>query len=470
MTITHSDRRICMFSKYVWCSLIFLGIGLAGCVPFSGNGVKESDSSLSSERSSLIVFDETEIPSNGFNTEDTRMENITLWNALSLTLLKNPVLSAFSWELRAGEARIIQAGLYPNPELSVEMENFGGKRELNDFDSTETTFKISQLIELGDKRNKRKRLMALESALVRWDYVTTRNHIFAQVKRAFVNILIAQKRLSLIKELICLDEQVLETVSERVRAGKASPVEKTKAEVLLASNRIRQENASNELDIARQKLASYFGEKEVWFKCVTGDIDKIIPVPPIEQLTPELSKNPDIARWQTELRKNQANIEMRKSRVIPDITLDAGFRWFNEGNDNYGFVTGLTIPLPLFDRNQGSIQEAQFLLEKARKEMLNAEVKLASKFIEAYKRLSLAYSGVNSLKEHILPGAQDTFNASNEGFKEGKISYLQLLDAQRILFDSEMQYLEAISSYHHAVIDMEQLITQSLFKKNEYIQ
>ncbi len=163
---------------------------------------------------------------------------LTLPQAQALALLQHPRLAAFGWEVRAGEARTLQASLPPNPELGIEVENFAGSGELRGFRSAEITIHLSQLIELAGKRQKRTRVAALERDLVAWDYEATRIDVLTQVTQAFVEVLSAQERLRLHLELVRLAEQVLRTAAERVRAGKVSPVEETRAQVALSTSRI----------------------------------------------------------------------------------------------------------------------------------------------------------------------------------------------------------------------------------------
>jgi len=86
---------------------------------------------------------------------------INLRQALSLALMHNPELKAFSWDIRASEARTLQAGLLPNPEIEVEVEEVGGAGARSGFDGAETTIALSQLIELGNKQSKRSKLASL---------------------------------------------------------------------------------------------------------------------------------------------------------------------------------------------------------------------------------------------------------------------------------------------------------------------
>src|SRR5262245_63115546 len=120
---------------------------------------------------------------------------LTLPQAQALALLQHPRLAAFGWEVRAGEARTLQASLPPNPALGIEVENFAGSGALKGFQGAEITIHLSQLIELAGKRQKRTRVAALERDLVAWDYEAARIEVLTQVTKALVEVLSAQQRL-----------------------------------------------------------------------------------------------------------------------------------------------------------------------------------------------------------------------------------------------------------------------------------
>jgi len=108
---------------------------------------------------------------------------LKLGEALSAALERNPELRAFSWEVRARVANALQEGLIPNPEIGLEVENFGGQGEARGFETPETTLQLSQLIELGGKRSKRYQVASLETTLAEWDYETQRLNILASSRR-----------------------------------------------------------------------------------------------------------------------------------------------------------------------------------------------------------------------------------------------------------------------------------------------
>jgi cobalt-zinc-cadmium efflux system outer membrane protein len=381
------------------------------------------------------------------------MGDIALHDALSLALRHNPELAAFSIEVRVAEARTLQAGLRPNPEIGVEVENFAGSGTLRSFDGAETTVEIGQRIEPGGKRRKRTSVASLERALAMWDYEAKRADVLTETSKSFVDVLAAQERLALSQELLRLSEQTYDAVSARVKAGKVSPVEETKAGVALSNGRIEQARAQRGLEAARKKLAAAWGSGVPAFDRAVGPLDRVSPIPPADRLPVEVRGNPDIARWATEKERRRAAAALQKAIRIPDVTIAAGVRSFRESDDS-AFVAGISIPLPLFDRNQGGILEAQRLLSKAEREGAAAEAKAWSALAEAWQALSTAVLEIDALKATVLPGAQSAFDAASEGYRQGKFGYLDVLDSQRTLFEAKGQYISALTAYHKAAADL----------------
>jgi cobalt-zinc-cadmium efflux system outer membrane protein len=336
--------------------------------------------------------------------------------------MQNPELITFSWEVRSAEARSLQAGLLPNPEISAEVENFGGPRELKGFDGSENTLQISQLFELGGKRSKRKKLTELEKDLSGWDFEAKRLDVFTDITKAFWDVLAAQERLSITRDLVQLSEHVYTTVVERVKAGKVAPLEEIQAKVALTTIRIELEQTKREMETARKRLAATWGSSSPAFEKVVGEFDTVDPIPQQEQINKLVSRNPDIARWDTEIAKGRAAIKLKDANAIPDVTIGAGPRYFNETNAN-AFVMGISMPIPLFNRNQGERLEARHNLSKAEEQRKAAQVKALTDLAQAYQELSSAYLSAAALKENALPGAQSAFNASQEGYREGKFSH-----------------------------------------------
>lgn len=126
--------------------------------------------------------------------------------------------------------------------------------------------------------------------------------------------------------------------------------------------------------------------------------------------------------------------------------------------NDYALLVGFSLPLPVFDRNQGRIGEVQQRLAKAEEERRNAEVRIQTALNTAYQRLAASYAEVNALHQDILPNAETAYNAASEGYRLGKFGFLDVLDAQRTLFSAQSQHLQAEAEYHKALADVERLI------------
>lgn len=390
--------------------------------------------------------------------------SIDLQSALFLTLMKNPKMLAYDFEVRAAEARELQSGLWPNPELEAEAEDFGGSGERAGFKGVETSVSISQLIELGGKRGKRKQVAQLSKRLHEWDYEAKKLDVFTNTSMAFIDVLAQQRRLSISREMLELTEEIAKLVSEKVEAGKVSPLEKNKADILLATTRISEESASRSLQVVKRSLAAQWGDSSARFTEVDGDLDNVSEIPPLESLIAQLEQNPDIRRFGTELQLRESEINLAKSSRIPDVTVRGGVKRYEETSD-YAFVVGVSIPLGIFDRNQGGIQEAKHNLGTTQSLRNSQAIMVESDLVSTYQYLAASYYQALTLKNTVIPAALSAVEAASEGYRLGKQEYLDVLDAQRTLFDLQGQYVESLVTYHKAVIKMERLIGKKINKE-----
>ena len=229
-----------MFAKFLWISVVISVAALSGCTGYDEEVAWPSARPLG--RDIVTYRPPARPPTAKQDAPHVQEPNsvITMRQALALALMHNPELRAFSWEVRASEARALQARLWPNPEIEVEMEELGGGGGRSGFDGAETTIRLGQLIELAGKPSKRIRVAKLGSKMAGWSYEAKRLDVLTSVAHAFVDVLAAQERVSLAEEIVQLSNQILNTVEQRVEAGKDPPVEKIKAQVALSSARIEQ--------------------------------------------------------------------------------------------------------------------------------------------------------------------------------------------------------------------------------------
>ena len=388
---------------------------------------------------------------------------VTLEQALQIALANNPVLAARAWEVRAGDGRILQATRLPNPEIEAEVENFGGSRDLRGFDSAETTLQISQLIELGGKRGKRQRVAEAEQAVAGWEYEAERLNVYATTSRAFFDVLAAQRQVELRERQLELALSVLEAVRERLTAGRVTELEETKARVEASISRIALERSRRELEASRGLLVAAWGGAPRSFGTAQGNLEALMLPPSFDLIASQLLQNPLVQRWEAEQNLRRSTLIFERSQEVPDVTLGAGIRHFSDTDDN-AFVASVSIPLPVFGLNPGGVFEAEQRLPQGRAQARAAIGQLTANAQQAYSELSAVYTELRSLTDEVLPGAQEAYEAAQTGYHEGRFGFLDVLDAQRTLFDARARHIEALSGYHRARTDLERMTGHPLLE------
>ncbi len=381
---------------------------------------------------------------------------LTLRQAIDLALMNSPELTASSHGVLAAEGDVRQAGALPNPKLELEASEFGGSGLRQGYGAAETSVRLSQLVELGGKRGSRQRVAQAEARLTGREYEAKRLDVLSQTRKSFVEVLLAQGRLSLTESLLVLSEDMRKVAAERVKAGKVAPLEETKAGVEAATARIARDRAKRELDTARKRLVLTWGGTMPVFKEAAGDLSAVIDIPPLEKLSALLENAPEIVRWNDVVASGRESLALAKADRIPDIEVSAGVSRFEE-DGSYAGIVGLSIPLPLFDRNTGGIFAAKHQALRAEYEQRAACLGLKADLTEAYNRLETARAEAATIKEELLPGAQRAFDVSQIGYQAGKYGYLEVLDTQRTLSEAKAGYLDVLADYHKAAADVERL-------------
>lgn len=375
---------------------------------------------------------------------------LTLKAALELAFGANPELSAAGRELEAVEATITQAGVRPNPQISTLIEDTRRSTRT-------TTLQLNQPIELGGKRAARIDAAERGRDAASADFDAKRAEIRAAVMTAFFDVLAAQERLQLVQSSVLLAQRATIAASRRVTAGKVSPVEETKARVAEAGVRVEAFQATSELSIARKRLAATWGSPFPQFERVEGAVETLPTLPALGELNTRLTNAPSLLRARLEVNRRQALAQVERTRRIPDVTVSLGTKRNEELGRNQA-IFGISIPIPVFDRNQGNLLEALRRTDKARDELIATEVRLGGELVQAHERLNAARQEVDALQNDILPGAQSAYDAATKGFELGKFSFLEVLDAQRTLLQAKSQYLRTLTEGHRAAAEIERVL------------
>lgn len=378
---------------------------------------------------------------------------LTLPQAQALALERNATLSAARHERGAADGAYMQAGMRPNPEVSMLVEDT--RR-----DTRTSTLLLNQPIELGGKRAARvaaaERARAAADAGFQESDAATR----AAVTAAFYALLAAQEQQKLAAESATLAKRVADTVALRVKAGRVSPVEETRARVAESNVRLESQRADSAVVIARRQLAATWGSHAPRFERAEGDLMRLPELPSQESLTERLQQSPALERARQEIARRDALARVETSRRTPDVTLSLGVKRDEELGLNQA-VIGVAMPLPFFDSNKGNVLEALRRADQARDELTAAETRLDGELMHAWQRLANARQEAQALRDDILPGAQRAYDAAGKGFEFGKFAFLDVLDAQRTLLEARARYLRTLLESHLAAADITRLTART---------
>nr|WP_189673355.1 MULTISPECIES: TolC family protein [unclassified Pseudomonas] len=374
---------------------------------------------------------------------------LSLPEALAAAFAHNPELAAAGREVGVAEGERHQAGLLPNPELSWEAEDT--RR-----DTRTTTVTLSQPFELGGKRGARVAVATIGQAIAQLELERQRNGLRADVVQAFHTALRAQTALELAQQSQALTERGLRVVQGRVTAGQASPVEATRAQVQLAQAQSEVGRAASQRSVAYQALARLTGSPLATFDHLQAA--KLSPgaAPTAEAL---LDKVEQTAEWRlaaAQVERGEASLGSEKAQRIPDLTVSLGSQYSREDRERVN-VVGLSMPLPLFDRNQGNVLVAARRADQARDLRNAVELRLRSETRSALSQWATAMQEVQAYDRTILPSAQQAVDTATRGFEMGKFAFLDVLDAQRTLIEARGLYLAALAAATDARAQLERV-------------
>ena len=419
---------LCSLNKIVW----LLGVS----VIVSNSVCAQTSTRAPGESIARAVVDEPSV--------------VTLRAAEDLALKSNADLAVALRELQATEGAVMQGAARPNPELAFLLEDT--RRE-----TRTTTVQMNQPIELGGKRVARIHAAERGRDIAAMALEVRRAEVRTAVTANFFAVLAAQERVRLAQDVSKLAKRATEVAAKRVASGKVAPLEETKARVAEANVRLNLSLAQSELRTARQQLASTWGNPSPRFERVDGRLELLPTLPSAESLNERLAQSPHLTLAKLEIQRRQSLANLERAKRTPDLTVSLGAMRSEEFGRNQ-ILLGVSIPLPVWDSNRGNQLEALKRTDKARDELVATQIRLTSEVWQAYERLGAARNEVETLRREVLPGAQSAYDVATKGFELGKFNFLDVLDAQRTLFEAKSHHLRALADAHRAGAEIDRLL------------
>jgi cobalt-zinc-cadmium efflux system outer membrane protein len=382
---------------------------------------------------------------------------ISLREALQRALSANQRLAAAAREVGAAGGLKIQAGVLPNPELFFELDNALGSGRFQGVRAAETTLQLSQLIELGGKREARIAAGDAGVSVAVWQRRATELDVLSETAIAFITVVSAQRRIEIFDEQIASFDQLIPQLKRRVEEGASSPAETQRAQVAADLFRVDRERARSQLASARRDLAILLGETTPAFGEAVGRFASTGQPPSFQSVVQAIEANPQLIRWTAVTAQRNAELILARLKLVPDVHVGAGWRHFQDTGDN-AVRLDLSIPLPVFDQNTGNIVAAQETLAKAGAERATNRLLLISIAGRAYDAANGALAELKLLRSSIIPNARSAAETIQTGYTQGRFTLLELLDVRGSVLQALLREQEALQNFHVAVATIEGLV------------
>lgn len=381
---------------------------------------------------------------------------LRLADALAAALRGNPDLQLYPYERRAVEARTLQAGLRPNPELGVDIENFAGSGEYHGASALETTLRLGVLLETAGKRQRRIDAAARGGAVVDADYALQRLDVLAETARRFVDVAESQAQYELAERGVDSAQAVLDATDRAVRIGRLSSFERNRARIALARATLEREHYEHLLRTQKRSLAALWGEREAEFTAVRADLYALPEVADYAVLRERLRDGAEAQRYAAEAGLRDAEVALARAKARPDPLLSAGLRHLDRSDDT-ALVAYLQLPLPFRDRNQGAIAEAQARRQRVDVAAHAAQVRADAVLYDLVQELGHARTVLEALRGELIPQADEALLLARRGYENGRFGYLDLADAQRTRLELEREAVANAAEYHRYFAAIERM-------------
>ncbi len=380
--------------------------------------------------------------------------------AVSNTLKASPALQLYPYHVRALDGLALQAGLKPNPRLNAELENVFGTGDNRFLSNSEITLSLSQLIELGQKPEKRVAVVDRQAAALEREYQIKRLDVVAAMLRDYYHSLRLQQLIDWNRQRIEAQQEAVAVIERRARAGVVGEADVMRMQLRLAKSETRQADLeAQHVESLRILAAHWAAEPE--FSRVEGTLNQLPALPDKAMLAAALQNTPDFLLAQAEVRLNEARLELAQAEGQADVTVGAGIRRQQGSNDN-ALLFSFSMPLQWHNSNQGNIAsaQAQYQEKLASQDLLRTRLDVALSRIHSAMQNNLAR--LQRLDKQLLPAADKLLSEVKRGYQLGQYSVLQWVDAQQELFNAEQQVIEAQHAVHLQFLELERLSGASL--------
>jgi len=367
----------------------------------------------------------------------------------------SPRLKELEENVAAARGRAKQAAAWPNPVLSVEVEDFGGNNGYRGTSRAQTTASLSQPLEVGGQRSARSAQGRADLATAQARRIQQRADFGYELAIAYATAEAAQKRTQLLKEDLARAQEDVRSARALVQSGKEGELRAVQADAAASGALAELETAKADEIAALTHLSSLVGVSQVYTQIGASLLNAAAHTDAVTPPENTTVAAPMIATAQAERETAERRLKVEQRRAIPTPSLSIGTRRIASDDAN-AWVAGISVPLPLFDRNRGEIAAA-------RAELNAADARLNATRLDADAQWRTASAQVSAAKSRLSASdqgeasAREAYRLARIGYDAGRTSLIELLITRRVLTEAQLRALDARVAGVRAVASLARL-------------
>lgn len=369
--------------------------------------------------------------------EDTSIAETSLESAIDLAQSVSPNLAKAAADVEAARGKAVQAGLYPNPIAQGGATQAAGNE-------SQYYFGLSQEIVTKHKLKLNQAAATRETYQAELMFVRTRFELLTAVRQTFFATLAAQRKVEVLTRLVEIARKSAEAAEQLLAAGETSRADLLLFEIELEKSEVALQNTESQLAATRKQLAAAIGIRNMKIEHLTGSL-KVSPADSIAQLLNDayVPYNADIQIAEQEIERSRLVLRRAQVEPFPNVTVYGGYQYQVVPIHDMGLFSA-SIPVPVWNRNQGNIASAHAQITKATANVSQVQNQIAGRMAELIGRYQIADQQVKRFEERIIPKAREGVTITQAAFAQGTLDSFRLLQSQRGLIDSNLGYITAL--------------------------
>lgn len=382
---------------------------------------------------------------------DQGSPGFTLADLLQISLERNPELQQANLRVKAAMGRAVQAGLYPNPTLSAQGSELGHRQGPGGFITAPV---VGQELVTGGKLRLSRQVGEQEASQASLQVDSQRFALYTAVRRGYFEVLAAQQRVEIYSELVRLAGQATETTETLVKGRQAAPLDLLQVRVEWNRFRADLDAARQERTAAWRRLAATMGAPDLSDSPVQGTLLSPWPDYDFDVAAGEvLACHPDVRAARVGVSRSQLALRRARVEPIPNVTFETGYQRDNvDQQDLWAFRASL--PIPVFNRNQGNVLAASADVGRAAADVERVQNALIGRLATAFGQYQAARQRAERYRTSVLPDAKEAYQLALAAFQGGQFEYLRVLQAQRAVAETNLEYIRALTELWLAASDI----------------